>query len=129
MSRNFQKKAEEMIRHTDDRATSNRIHILSILLAEQQALTHREIEARLSMKQQLDRVTLYRVLEWINNKNLAYKIASDDRVWRFRANMPTHAHQHAHFECTCCTKVICLDDLKLEFNMHYPLGIYFKKLN
>lgn len=128
MNRNFREKAEEMIRRTGDRATNNRIYILSVLLAEQQALTHREIEERVSIKQQLDRVTLYRVLEWLNKRNLAHKIPSDDRVWRFRVNTVAHPHHHAHFKCTRCTKVTCLkEEPDLDFNPLLPIGYLFQE--
>lgn len=80
MPNNFLEKARELVRHTGDRATHHRIRTLATLLAEQHALTHREIEERLNVKEQLDRVTLYRVLEWMSKKNLVHKITEDDRV-------------------------------------------------
>lgn len=119
---NLQKQAEEMIRSRGERVTSARIQILALLLAEQHAVTHHEIEDRLQDKQRLDRVTLYRVLEWLNEKLLAHKVVGNDRVWRFRANTPLQSHQHAHFECMQCTTVICLDEIKLEYNRLLPAG-------
>jgi Fur family ferric uptake transcriptional regulator len=109
---NFQEQAEAMIRRTGDRATSGRVRILAILLAEHRAITHHEIEKRLSGEHRPDRVTLYRVLEWLNEKYFVHRVLSDDRVWRFRASVDAHPHHHAHFECKRCTRVICLDDLK-----------------
>ena len=119
---NLKEQAESMIRHTGDRATSGRVQILAILLAEQRAVTHHEIEQRLSGEQRLDRVTLYRVLEWLNKRCFVHRVASDDRVWRFRANFDAHSHQHAHFKCTRCTRVICLDDLKAGYDAPLPVG-------
>ena len=118
----FYSRAEEMIQNTGDRVTSARVRVLGILLAEKQAITHHEIEERLSNAQKLDRVTLYRVLEWFNKKNLVHKVVSGDRKWRFRANAGVHSHQHAHFKCSRCTKVICLDNLKAEYRRHLPTG-------
>ncbi len=127
MFSNLRNKAEEMIRRTGDRVTNKRIHILSVLLSEQQALTHREIEERVTMKHQLDRVTLYRILEWLSKRNLVHKIASDDRVWRFRVNSVSYPHHHAHFKCTCCTKVTCLKETNLDFNALLPDGYRFQE--
>lgn len=118
----FQEQAEEMIRRTGDRATSGRVRILAVLLAEQRAVTHHEIEERLSGGRRLDRVTLYRVLEWLNEKCFVHRVVSDDRVWRFRVNIDSHPHQHAHFKCTRCTTVICLDDLKARYDGPLPAG-------
>ena len=119
---NFQEQAEAMIRRTGDRATSGRVRILALLLAEHRAVTHHEIEDRLSGEHRLDRVTLYRVLEWLNEKCFVHRLVSDDRVWHFRANVETHPHHHAHFECMRCTKVICLDDLKAKYDGPLPAG-------
>ena len=122
MSINFQEQAEELIRRTGDRATSGRVRILAVLLSEQRAVTHHEIEERLCDDRRLDRVTLYRVLEWLNEKSLVHRVVSDDRVWRFRANDNAHEHQHPHFECTRCTTVICLDDLNAKYDGPLPAG-------
>ncbi|MXS83733.1 Fur family transcriptional regulator [Nitrosomonas oligotropha] len=120
--------AEDMIRHNGGRATAGRIGILAILLAEQQAITHREIEQRLPQEQQLDRVTLYRALEWLAEKNLIHKVTSDDRAWRYHANRDVQSHQHAHFKCTCCAQVICLDKLPVERNWPLPAGYRLQEI-
>ncbi|HEX8874437.1 MAG TPA: transcriptional repressor [Nitrosospira sp.] len=118
----LQKQAEEMIRRRGERVTSGRVRILALLLAEQRAVSHHEIEERLQGKYRLDRVTLYRVLEWLNENGYIHRVVGDDRVWRFRANADVNPHQHAHFECTRCTRVICLDDMKTEYSPPLPAG-------
>lgn len=98
------------------RATRSRIDVLAALIAAQRALTHNEIEARLEQGRDVDRVTLYRVLDWLTAQGLAHKLAGDDRVWRFSITGPGAAsggHAHAHFECSDCGKVICLDEARL----------------
>lgn len=120
---NLQKQAEEMIRRRGERVTSSRVQILAMLLAEQRTVTHHEIEERLrNTTHRLDRVTLYRVLEWLNDKCFVHKVVSDDRTWRFRANTHIYPHQHAHFECMRCTTVICLDEMKVEYDRPLPAG-------
>ncbi|UJP02796.1 MAG: transcriptional repressor [Nitrosomonas sp.] len=128
MHNQFHHTAEDMIRHNGGRATAGRIGILAILLAEQHAITHREIEQRLPQEQQLDRVTLYRALEWLAEKNLIHKVTSDDRAWRYHANRDVQSHQHAHFKCTCCAQVICLDKLPVERNWPLPAGYRFQEI-
>lgn len=120
--------AEDMIRHHGGRATVGRIGILAALMAEQQAITHREIEQRLPQSLQLDRVTLYRTLEWLVENGLIHRITSDDRVWRYNANHQSHSHQHAHFKCTGCAQVICLDNLPVEQNWPLPAGYRFQEI-
>lgn len=119
---NLQKEAEGMIRRRGERVTSGRVQILAILLAEQRPVTHHQLEERLRDKHRLDRVTLYRVLEWLNEKCFVHKVMSDDRIWRFRANTHIYSRQHAHFECTRCTRVTCLDEMKAEYDNALPTG-------
>jgi len=120
MFNEFHTTAEELIRHSGGRATAGRIEILAILLAEQQAITHREIEQRFPEALQLDRVTLYRALEWLAGKNLIHKVTSDDRVWRYHVNRELHSHQHAHFKC--------LSDLPIEQSWPLPIGYRFQEI-
>jgi Fur family transcriptional regulator, ferric uptake regulator len=116
------KQAEEMIRSRGERPTAGRVRILAALLAEQRAITHHELEERVRCEQRLDRVTVYRVLEWLHEKCFVHRVVTGERVWRFRANSGAHRQPHAHFECTSCTAVICLDDMKAEYDRALPAG-------
>jgi Fur family ferric uptake transcriptional regulator len=118
----LQKQAEEMIRRRGERATPGRVRILAVLLSEQRAVTHHEIEERLRDEHRLDRVTLYRVLEWLNEKSFVHRVVSEDRTWRFRANTHENPQQHAHFECLRCTTVVCLGDFKASYDRPLPTG-------
>jgi Fur family ferric uptake transcriptional regulator len=111
-----------------ERPTAARVAVLDILLASPIAMTHLEIaaaahEAGLT----LDRVTLYRVLDWLVEKDLAHKIAGEDRAWRFNAmasdsHSQGTAHEHAHFQCSRCGKLYCLDELHPVFAFALPPG-------
>ncbi|MFO1318839.1 MAG: transcriptional repressor [Burkholderiales bacterium] len=122
MAVNYRVTAEEMIRTTGERVTNARIEILATLLKAEQALSHSEIEGRLTQANGIDRVTVYRVLDWLTEQNLAHKIPGDDRIWRFNVVGAGNAHNHAHFKCTCCNRVICLDDLGRGWTPTLPAG-------
>lgn len=117
------RQAETLIReHTGRRSSTGRIRVLAALLSQQQAMTHHDVQACLTGELQMDRVTLYRTLEWLTRNGLVHKMAGDDRVWRFRANTTGNdSHQHAHFRCTRCTRLICLDNLETGTDPHLPL--------
>ncbi len=109
------------------RATPARVRVLDALLRSPNALTHAELESRLAETGSLDRVTLYRVLEWLVVKGLAHRIAGEDRVWRFSAvTADAHgqawAHEHAHFLCTDCGKFYCLNELHPVYAISLPPG-------
>lgn len=108
MTTRFYDRAEALVKRTAARATRSRIEILAVLLAARRALTHHEIERQVR-RAGMDRVTIYRVLEWLVACGLAHRIAGDDRVWRFNAAEDEHAQRHAHFKCNDCGEVICLE--------------------
>jgi Fur family ferric uptake transcriptional regulator len=93
------------------RATRARIAVLSMLLSAREALSHHEIERRLKRGHDIDRVTLYRVLEWLTDQGLAHKLSGDDRVWRFSIGgaLRGEGASHPHFQCNECGRVICLE--------------------
>lgn len=103
---------QSLIADRGARATRTRVQTLGVLLAAHEALTHHEIERRVKRGHDVDRVTLYRVLEWLVEQGLAHKIAGEDRVWRYSAAGHGSAAPgtHAHFQCSDCGRVVCLDD-------------------
>ena len=105
--------AQSLLAGQGARPTRARIAVLSVLLAAREALTHHELERRLARGHDVDRVTLYRVLEWLTEHALAHKLAGDDRVWRFAAAGAAAGAAHAHFQCSDCGKVICLDETRM----------------
>lgn len=112
--------AEQAIRATGARVTQGRILVLEVLQQAGRALTHHEIEA--AVPGPLDRVTVYRVLDFLTREQIAHKVPGDDRVWRFTIAGRKQAHQHAHFQCTDCSQVICLDDVPSTLRPRLPAG-------
>jgi len=101
--------ARERIRGTGARMTAPRVQVLGAMLAANRVLSHHDIEAMLGAAR-LDRVTLYRVLDWLVEEGLAHRIAGPDRVWRFSVTGEAH-ETHAHFQCNRCGTVLCLEEL------------------
>lgn len=96
------------IRAVGARATPARIRVLRLLRAAPCALTHHDVEAALGSPP-MDRVTLYRVLDWLVESGLAHKLTDANRVFRFAVVAPGEAAAHAHFRCDRCARVFCLD--------------------
>lgn len=120
----FHERAENLVQRTGARLTRQRVEVLAVLLAARRALTHHEVEKLVNRGAGMDRVTVYRVLEWLTSRGLAHKIAGDDRVWRFNAagDAPGRAHAHAHFKCNGCGEVICLDGVRAAHGIRLPSG-------
>ena len=100
--------ARERIQGTGARMTAPRMQVLAAMLAAKRVLSHHDIENMLGAAR-LDRVTLYRVLDWLVEQGLAHRIAGPDRVWRYSVTGEEH-ETHAHFQCNRCGKVLCLDE-------------------
>jgi len=118
--------AEAAIRLTPDRLTQPRVAVLACLLSLDHAASHFDVAQALAKHHPIDRVTVYRVLEWLVDVGIAHRIAGDDRVWRFmvndaKASAQPH-HQHAHFACKGCGQTFCLDDVPKQLNFKLPKG-------
>lgn len=112
--------AASLIQSTGQRATQARTAVLDALLAAEHALTHQEIERMLAKRRyKIDKVTLYRVLDWALNQGLVHKVTGGDRVWRFSA---APSAEHAHFNCTCCGQIYCLENLTPAVILTLPKG-------
>ncbi|MFZ2301289.1 MAG: transcriptional repressor [Gallionella sp.] len=101
----------ETIRNAGARATSARTWVLGLLQNAPSPLNHSEIETMLTQNgQPVDRVTIYRVLDWLANVGLAHKAADGRGVFRFSVANPDGKHaQHVHLRCTGCGGIFCLD--------------------
>jgi len=105
-----QSRTRALLKAADGRVTPARLAVLEILLDSAIALSHHEIEDAIERRGlDVDRVTLYRVLDWLVERDLAHRIAAEDRVWRFNAADRLQAGEHAHFHCTGCGQIVCLD--------------------
>ena len=111
MDPSLHERSRTLLKRAGARVTPARLQVLGILLGAEQALTHLEVQRRLEQAadvEPVDRVTLYRVLEWLTEHGLAHRVSSDDRVFRFSAQPDTHAGAHGHFKCLRCERLTCL---------------------
>ena len=123
--------ADTAIRATGERLTQPRVAVLACLLASGSATSHLDVAAMIKDHHAVDRVTVYRVLEWLVNLGIAHRIAGDDRVWRFMVNAqgamaksaPSGQHgHHAHFTCQTCGQTFCLDKAMPKIDVKLPKG-------
>lgn len=102
-----EKEARDLLQQAKGRVTPIRLNVLKILLASEAALSHQEIEyIATEHGLQLDRVTLYRTLDWLLAQGIVHKINGIDRHWRYGVSANA---AHAHFHCKKCHRVFCLE--------------------
>ncbi len=122
MTRHKSSTAEDMVRTVDARITRPRVAVLAVLLEAPRALTHHEVITQVRRVLRVDRVTVYRVLDWLVANHLAHRIAGDDRVWRFNAAAGEHLGDHVHFQCNRCGRVTCIEDIAPAPRIALPIG-------
>lgn len=106
--------ARDRVRSTGARVTGARVRVLAALLEAGEALANTDLQKRLEQADSpelLDRVTLYRVLDWLVETGLAHRVSGTDRTWRYSAQTLEQAGpvRHGHFRCRDCARVICLE--------------------
>ncbi len=125
--------AEQLIRRVGARLTSPRSAVLTLLQSSDHALSHQEVTDILAGQLHVDRVTVYRVLDWLVEQGLAHRISGEDRVWRFSMSRPAinaarsgksgaEAHRHAHFACKQCGQTFCLESIPAALDVKLPAG-------
>lgn len=110
--------AADQIAATGERSTAARIAVLDALIEAKNALSHAELQGL--MGRSVDRVTLYRVLEWLVAHGLAHRRTDGNGVWRFLPSDGSH-DTHAHFSCTRCGVVSCLP-VEVRPKLRLPAG-------
>ncbi|WP_423195127.1 MULTISPECIES: Fur family transcriptional regulator [unclassified Cupriavidus] len=110
-----QEAAQARLRLLGARVTQPRVAILACLIGSDEAMTHQAVIDGLSGEADgVDRVTVYRVLDWLVDQGIAQKRAGNDRVFRFSlreheaARAEVH-RQHSHFHCLRCDRTFCLE--------------------
>ncbi len=99
------------------RRTSIRIAILDVFVIYPYALTHAEIEAKISNA--FDRVTIYRTLKSFEEQGLIHRVLDDSGVAKYalcsHEHCETHKHhdKHIHFNCVQCGHTFCLDHVPI----------------
>ncbi len=110
------------------RITDTRLAILDLLQKSGKALAQADVER--AMPDQADRVTLFRVLQAFEEAGLAHRVLDSYGVARYAACTPScssdhHQDVHAHFRCTDCGDVYCLESVELP-KVKVPKGFKLK---
>lgn len=131
------------------KSTVPRLEVTAVLARNQHPLTHQDVLKQLP--DNFDRVTLYRVLDWLLQNKVIHRIAGEDRAWRFQLNLNDikttesinssysksrlqtknkmfEQHSHAHFQCGSCGKVFCLDDVYPKLSNDLPKDFIVKSI-
>jgi Fur family ferric uptake transcriptional regulator len=88
--------------------TINRLRVLEIIGEESHPLSAQEIIEQLNKTQEVNRVTVYRILELLVDNKLVERISAGDRSFRYGLAPNANHQPHSHFYCVECGEMECL---------------------
>lgn len=110
------------------RNTPSKTAVLSALEHSRAALSHDHIRERVS--QDIDRATIYRILNRFCDDGIVHRIVADDGKQYFAlcadCKHDDHHHNHFHFRCLKCDTVECLTS---EISVNLPAGYLAQNFN
>ena len=106
---------EDLLEKHHLKKTGPRLKVLSMLSENDVATSQPDLE---SVMNDIDRVTLYRILSAFEEKGIIHKVFDLNGTANYAmcsSGCAEHQHndEHLHFNCTFCKSVYCLDELHL----------------
>jgi Fur family ferric uptake transcriptional regulator len=97
--------------------TAHRLRVLEIIGASRHPLSAQEIIETMNTTQEINRVTVYRILDLLVDKRLVERISSGDRSFRYGLAPNVNHEAHAHFYCIECKEMACLSPDHVDLSM------------
>ena len=110
-----------------ERGSATKTQITKILSERKEALAHKDFQEFFNGT--CDRVTIYRALDRLVDEGKIHKITGLEGVIQYalcKGCQEKHHHNHVHFNCTNCNKVICIENSIPEINL--PEGFLAKEV-
>lgn len=92
--------------------TKQRVRVLEEIVLDNVAISQPELEKKLG--KEIDRVTLYRILNIYEDKGILHRImdmngTANYAICSSSCSEEHHHDEHLHFNCTNCSKIYCLE--------------------
>ncbi len=97
-----------LLQDRDLDSTQNRMKVFEIIGNSPRPLSAQEICEAVNQSQDINRVTVYRILDLLVENRLVDRISAGDRSFRYGLAPNANHRPHAHFYCTGCGKMECL---------------------
>ena len=113
----------QLLKQHQLRCTNCRLEILSLFFEKKVALSHSDIEERIS--DNIDRVSIYRTLKTFLDKGILHKVLDDTGTIKYalctHCSEDEHNHEHLHFKCIICLRTFCFNEIDIP-NINLPKG-------
>ena len=98
----------EILKSADIDPSPNRLLILEVIGENKYPLTAAEIYQTVDRTHPINRVTVYRVLDLLEENNIIERLSAGGRAAHFGMAPSEHHGRHPHFYCTRCGQMDCL---------------------
>ncbi|QEN05257.1 transcriptional repressor [Thiospirochaeta perfilievii] len=98
--------SKELLKSKGMKATKQRVQILEEIIVKQRVFSVNDLYKELN--NDMDLVTVYRVLNLFNDKNIVREIFSNNDSKMYELSC-IHNPVHPHFNCKKCGKIYCLE--------------------
>ncbi|MCJ8208400.1 transcriptional repressor [Mucilaginibacter sp. RS28] len=121
----------ELLQKNNLHVTSPRLTVLEMIASRESATSQPYLEK--NIKEDIDRVTLYRILKTFEEKGILHKIIDVNGTANYAMCTDNcvaghHHDEHVHFNCTKCEQLYCLKDFHLP-PLHLPKGYTAQNIN
>jgi Fur family ferric uptake transcriptional regulator len=107
----------ELLRKAGLDYTPHRLHVLETIGQSSSPLAAQEIFETMNRTQDVNRVTVYRILDLLVERKLVDRISTGHRAFHYGLAPNAHHPRHAHFHCTRCGSIECLNPGDLHVDM------------
>lgn len=121
---------EHLLKRHQLKRTEARLRVLSLLVNKKTATSQPDLESVIG---DVDRVTLYRILNAFEEKGIIHKVfdlngTANYAICSSDCDEHNHNDEHLHFNCTNCKNVYCLDELDMP-PIVLPTGFKLERLS
>ena len=102
------------------RSTPIRDAVMRVIGESLHPLSATEILKSVRILISINKVTLYRILNLLVEKGVIRRLTSGDRAYRYGISEDRYHTDHAHFVCTRCSVMECLEPDAILLNVKAP---------
>lgn len=114
-------KPEKVLHEHNLKRTGCREGVIAVITEAGQPLSENEIRNRLAGN--FDRTTFYRSFKTLQENNILHKIVVDNQLVKYAlGKQATQTKNHAHFYCTSCDGIQCLEPVQVDLS-GIPAGL------
>ena len=99
----------ELLNRSNIETTSNRLRVLEIIGGNPTPLSAAEVIAILQREADVNRVTIYRILDLLVGHGLLERLSTGGRAFCYGMAPNSNHPPHPHFYCKKCGQMECLD--------------------